>query len=147
MFREDEEEEEEEPESDVWISQADAVRTLRRSLAQGKAEFRVSEALEGDILNRINVYPAALETHHQHTIAYLPVNIAKALRTDPGLIQRAVEGFYMRDPAQLRVSREKRPLQSALSMWFDVSSLGTDRQQHGRPASPRRQRRRSSGYQ
>jgi hypothetical protein len=37
-------------------------------------------------------------------MAYLPINIAKALRVDPSLIQRAVEGFYMRDPAQLRVS-------------------------------------------
>lgn len=48
-------------------------------------------------------------------MAYLPINIAKALRVDPSLIQRAVEGFYMRDPAQLRVSPPLSRLLSVLT--------------------------------
>jgi hypothetical protein len=101
------------------------VRRVAAAVAQKgpKGEFWVGEALERDILRRIDGYvrcipcmrvmlmtlgnsryPAALSTHHQHTMAYLPINIAKALSVDPSLIQRAVEGFYMRDPAQLRVS-------------------------------------------
>lgn len=49
-------------------------------------------------------YPGALKGHLHRTKAYLPVNIAKALSKSPELVQRAVEGFYVRDPAQLRVS-------------------------------------------
>lgn len=48
-------------------------------------------------------YPAALATHQHRAKAYLPEPIARALHTRPELIQRAVEGFYVRDPAQLRV--------------------------------------------
>lgn len=48
-------------------------------------------------------YPAALSTHQHHAKAYLPTKVARALNASPELIQRAVEGFYVRDPAQLRV--------------------------------------------
>lgn len=45
-----------------------------------------------------------MSTHHHLTNAYLPEGIAKALSIAPELVQKAVEGFYTRDPAQLRVS-------------------------------------------
>ncbi|KAJ9119510.1 hypothetical protein QFC22_003218 [Naganishia vaughanmartiniae] len=94
--------------SDGWLSEDDAVRILRGSLGNGQeateSKFWAGNSLENDILQRINGYPNALATHHQHTKAYLPVNIAKALTVSPDLVQRAVEGFYMRDPAQLRAA-------------------------------------------
>ncbi|KAJ9096360.1 hypothetical protein QFC21_005181 [Naganishia friedmannii] len=94
--------------SDAWLSEDDAVRILRGSLVDSeeatKSKLWVGNALENDILQRINGYPDTLATHHQHTKAYLPVNIAKALQVSPDLVQRAVEGFYMRDPAQLRAA-------------------------------------------
>ncbi|KAJ9104213.1 hypothetical protein QFC19_004030 [Naganishia cerealis] len=94
--------------NDVWLSEDDAVNILRGSFTQGEeatqSKFWVGTALESDILQRINGYPDALATHHQHTKAYLPINIAKALKVSPDLVQRAVEGFYMRDPAQLRAA-------------------------------------------
>jgi hypothetical protein len=52
-------------------------------------------------------YPDGLKTHLHHTKAWLPVPVARALRTNPELVQRAVEGFYVRDPSQLRVSCNK----------------------------------------
>jgi hypothetical protein len=55
-------------------------------------------------------YPGALKGHLHRTKAYLPVNVAKALSKTPELIQRAVEGFYVRDPAQLRVSFDSGPI-------------------------------------
>lgn len=55
-------------------------------------------------------YPAALKTHQHTAKAYLPVPVARALHADPELIQRAVEGFYVRDPAQLRVGPPPLPV-------------------------------------
>lgn len=51
-------------------------------------------------------YPRAMGDHLHRTKAYLPVQIAKVLSRGPELVQRAVEGFYVRDPAQLRVSSD-----------------------------------------
>ena len=48
-------------------------------------------------------YPEAQKTHQHRLKAYLPERIARALHTSPDLVQRAVEGFYVRDPSQLRV--------------------------------------------
>lgn len=45
-----------------------------------------------------------MKTHLHQTKVYLPVGIAKALNKKPELVQKAVEAFYVRDPAQLRVS-------------------------------------------
>lgn len=44
-----------------------------------------------------------MKTHQHRTNAWIPEPIAKALSVQPDLIQKAVEGFYVRDPAQLRV--------------------------------------------
>jgi hypothetical protein len=71
--------------------------------SDGRGEFYAQE-IEQDVWARISGYPGTLKTHHQRSRAYLPVNIAKALKTDPSLGQRAVEGFYTRDAAQLRMA-------------------------------------------
>lgn len=48
-------------------------------------------------------YPNAAQ-HHVHVAkAFLPVDIVKAISQNPTLVQRAVETFYTRDAAQLRV--------------------------------------------
>lgn len=49
-------------------------------------------------------YPDGMKTHQHRTKAWLPEPVARALSVNPELVQRAVEGFYVRDPAQLRVS-------------------------------------------
>lgn len=44
-----------------------------------------------------------MNTHQHRTKAWIPEPVARALSVQPDLIQKAVEGFYVRDPAQLRV--------------------------------------------
>ncbi|BEI84682.1 hypothetical protein CcaverHIS002_0500830 [Cutaneotrichosporon cavernicola] len=83
--------------ADAWINQADAVAAVRTG------KYRAPE-IEAAVWERIACYPEALKTHQHRTNAYLPVPIARALHSDPELIQRAVEGFYVRDPAQLRAA-------------------------------------------
>jgi hypothetical protein len=90
----------------AWLNEQDATRLLRRALtvaADGRGQF-YSPDIEGDVWERISGYPGTLRTHHHRAKAYLPVNIAKALKVDPALGQRAVEGFYTRDAAQLRLA-------------------------------------------
>ena len=48
-------------------------------------------------------YPAAIKNHVHVTKAHLPIDIVKALSAYPSLVQKAVEAFYTRDAAQLRV--------------------------------------------
>lgn len=71
--------------------------------ADGRGQFYHPE-IESDVWERISGYPETLRTHHHRAKAYLPINIAKALKVNPALGQRAVEGFYTRDAAQLRLA-------------------------------------------
>lgn len=90
----------------AWLNEHDATRLLRRSLdvsADGRGQFYPPE-IESDVWERISGYPETLRTHHHRAKAYLPINIAKALKVNPALGQRAVEGFYTRDAAQLRLA-------------------------------------------
>lgn len=48
-------------------------------------------------------YPTALKQHIHVTKADLPLDVARALSSDPSLVQKAVETFYTRDALQLRV--------------------------------------------
>lgn len=43
------------------------------------------------------------KNHIHTTLAYLPMDIARALRKNPALVQKPVESFYTRDSVQLRV--------------------------------------------
>lgn len=81
----------------AWVSVPDAVAAVRTG------DYRAPE-VEKAVWERISCYPEALGTHLHRTKAYLPVKIAQALSKDPELIQKAVEGFYVRDPAQLRAA-------------------------------------------
>ena len=90
----------------AWLNEHDATRLLRRSLdvsTDGRGQFHAPD-IEDDVWERISGYPDTLRTHHHRARAYLPVNIAKALKANPALGQRAVEGFYTRDAAQLRLA-------------------------------------------
>ncbi|TXT05023.1 hypothetical protein VHUM_03843 [Vanrija humicola] len=82
---------------DAQVNEADAIAAVRTG------KYRAPE-VESAVWERIACYPAALKTHQHRTKVYLPVPIAKALHEAPDLIQRAVEGFYVRDPAQLRAA-------------------------------------------
>ncbi|KAK8845462.1 hypothetical protein IAR55_006175 [Kwoniella newhampshirensis] len=97
QFRDDDDNERDyDPEA--WISEVDAVRAVRTG------NYRAEEKMERAVWDRIACYPDGLKTHQHKTKAYLPISVAKALAESPELIQRAVEGFYVRDPSQLRAA-------------------------------------------
>ncbi|WVQ93806.1 hypothetical protein IAU59_000884 [Kwoniella sp. CBS 9459] len=83
---------------DAYLSEEDAVRAIR------SGKYRAEDKMERAVWRRIACYPDGLNTHRHRTKAYLPVSIAKVLNKNPELIQRATEGFYVRDPAQLRAA-------------------------------------------
>jgi hypothetical protein len=94
---------------EAYISPEDAVRAVR--MGNYRADERMERAVWDRIKQYVNhrcgelirSYPAGLKGHLHRAKAYLPVNIAKALAKSPELVQKAIEGFYVRDPAQLRV--------------------------------------------
>ncbi|WWD22408.1 hypothetical protein CI109_106899 [Kwoniella shandongensis] len=83
---------------EAWLNEVDAVRAVRTG------KYGAEEKMERAVWNRIACYPEGLKTHQHRTKAYLPVSVAKALAKSPELVQKAVEGFYVRDPAQLRAA-------------------------------------------
>ncbi|WVQ76264.1 hypothetical protein IAR50_005929 [Cryptococcus sp. DSM 104548] len=82
----------------LYLSEPDALRAVR------SGKYPAAKAVEQAVWQRIAGYPAAMRTHLHHTNLYLPLDIAKALRQQPDLVQKAVEAFYVRDPAQLRAA-------------------------------------------
>ncbi|WVQ80382.1 hypothetical protein IAT38_002487 [Cryptococcus sp. DSM 104549] len=80
------------------LSTPDALRAVRTG------RYRASSRMEDAVWARVNGYPGALSTHVHRTKAYLPVGVAKALKERSELVQKAVEGFYVRDPSQLRAA-------------------------------------------
>ncbi|WWC58275.1 uncharacterized protein I303_100813 [Kwoniella dejecticola CBS 10117] len=94
----DDEDMEKQYDPEAYISEEDAIQAVRAG------KYRADETLEKAIWDRISCYPDGLKTHQHKTKAYLPISIAKALKHNPELIQRAVEGFYVRDPSQLRTA-------------------------------------------
>ncbi|WVW81965.1 hypothetical protein I302_103968 [Kwoniella bestiolae CBS 10118] len=94
----DDEDMERQYDPEAYISEVDAVQAARTG------RYRVDERMERAVWDRISCYPDGLNTHQQKTKAYLPIPIAKALKKNPELIQKAVEGFYVRDPSQLRAA-------------------------------------------
>ncbi|VDB85844.1 unnamed protein product [Peniophora sp. CBMAI 1063] len=96
-----------------WLAVSDALRIVRDSAV----DTRAPSAVEEIVWNRISGYPAALASHVHTTKAFLPVDVAKALASNPSLVQKAVETFYTRDPAQLRAAHKMTrfpPSQSVL---------------------------------
>ncbi|WVR03486.1 hypothetical protein IAU60_000477 [Kwoniella sp. DSM 27419] len=94
----DDDELERQYDSEAYLSEADAIRAVRTD------KYRAEPSVEQAVWNRISCYPDGLHTHQHRTKAYLPVPVAKVLAHNPELVQRAVEGFYVRDPAQLRAA-------------------------------------------
>ncbi|KAG8747982.1 hypothetical protein FRC10_009734 [Ceratobasidium sp. 414] len=64
------------------------------------------ESVQQAAWNRVVKYPAALSQHVHRTKAHVPIDVARALATNPALIQRAVEAFYTRDVLQLRAAQK-----------------------------------------
>ncbi|ORY34285.1 SGT1 protein-domain-containing protein [Naematelia encephala] len=83
---------------DAFLTPEDAVKAVRTG------KYCADANIEGAVWRRISGYPEALKTHLHRSKAYLPLPIAKALKVAPDLVQKAVEGFYVRDPAQLRAA-------------------------------------------
>ncbi|WWD09089.1 hypothetical protein V865_007209 [Kwoniella europaea PYCC6329] len=94
----DDEDMEKQFDPECYISEEDSIRAVRTG------KYRVEEKMEQAVWDRISCYPDALKTHQHRTKAYLPLPIAKALKKNPELIQKAIEGFYVRDPSQLRAA-------------------------------------------
>ncbi|KAF9786137.1 SGT1 protein-domain-containing protein, partial [Thelephora terrestris] len=87
-------------EDDSYISVKDALKFIRDETVQTRAPSE----LEDVVWNRISRYPAAATQHTHVTRAWLPTDIAKALRVDPTLVQKPAETFYTRDAIQLRAA-------------------------------------------
>lgn len=84
--------------SSIYLSETDALRAVQTG------RYLAPKEVENVVWERIKGYPEAMKTHLHQTKIYLPAGIAKALNRKPELVQKAVEAFYVRDPAQLRVS-------------------------------------------
>ncbi|KAF9073788.1 SGT1 protein-domain-containing protein [Rhodocollybia butyracea] len=91
---------EEEAEMEDFLAVEDALRLVRDPHISTFASTTVEQV----VWNRIAEYPAAARQHVHATKAYIPLDIAKALSSNPSLIQKAVEAFYTRDGGQLRAA-------------------------------------------
>jgi hypothetical protein len=103
--------------TDEFLNITDALNLLRdtsiETQAPGDVEKTVWERIKGldpvfvlcrgNTYHYVERYPDNLSHHVHKAKAYLPVDIAKALSTNPTLVQKAAEAFYTRDAAQLRV--------------------------------------------
>ncbi|KDQ54784.1 hypothetical protein JAAARDRAFT_37887 [Jaapia argillacea MUCL 33604] len=87
---------------DGFLNPSDAVKLVRDSNVNTTAPTD----LETTIWRKIAGYPAAARQHIHKTKVHLPVDIARTLSVNPGLIQKPVETFYTRDSAQLRAARK-----------------------------------------
>ncbi|KAJ6604288.1 SGT1 protein-domain-containing protein [Mycena vulgaris] len=89
-----------EDDTEDFIAVEDGLKLLRDESVDTLASAAVQKA----VWTRINGYPAAAKSHVHATKAYIPLGIARALASDPSLIQKPVETFYTRDAIQLRAA-------------------------------------------
>lgn len=89
----------EETEEDGYIAPEEALRLVLDPSIDTLAPAAVEQA----VWSRIAPLPSS--THAHRTIAYLPSEIATALRAQPQLVAAAVRTFYERDPIQLKACR------------------------------------------
>ncbi|KAJ7770808.1 SGT1 protein-domain-containing protein [Mycena maculata] len=87
-----------EDDQEYFLAIEDALKLLRDE----SVETVASTAVQNSVWGRINAYPTAARNHVHATKAYLPHDIARALASDPTLIQKPIETFYTRDVIQLR---------------------------------------------
>ncbi|KAF7339943.1 Protein ecdysoneless [Mycena venus] len=97
--RNDSDDEAEDDQED-FLCVEDALKILRDESIDTLAPTEVQNA----VWARTNGYPAAAKNHVHATKAYIPLDIARALASDPTLIQKPVETFYTRDAIQLRAA-------------------------------------------
>ncbi|KIR43811.1 hypothetical protein I307_00147 [Cryptococcus deuterogattii 99/473] len=84
--------------SSIYLSETDALRAVQTG------KYLAPKEVESAVWERLKSYPEAMKTHLHQAKVYLPVGIAKSLNQKPELVQKAVEAFYVRDPAQLRAA-------------------------------------------
>ncbi|KAJ7129973.1 SGT1 protein-domain-containing protein [Mycena crocata] len=89
-----------EDDQEDFIAVEDSLKILRDGSIDTVASLETQNAVWG----RVNGYPAAAKKHFHTTKAYVPLDIARALASDPSLIQKPVETFYTRDAIQLRAA-------------------------------------------
>ncbi|KAJ6574750.1 SGT1-domain-containing protein [Mycena capillaripes] len=90
----------EDDDQEEFIAIEDSLKILRDESIDTLASTEVQNA----VWARTNGYPAAAKNHIHATKVYIPVDIARALASDPSLIQKPVETFYTRDAIQLRAA-------------------------------------------
>ncbi|KAG9124570.1 hypothetical protein FRC07_011088 [Ceratobasidium sp. 392] len=88
--------------SGAYLNVADALKLVIDDNTPTLADGRVQQAA----WSRVVKYPTALSQHVHRTKAYVPVDVARVLSTNPALVQRAVEAFYTRDVLQLRAAQK-----------------------------------------
>ncbi|KAF7339752.1 SGT1-domain-containing protein [Mycena sanguinolenta] len=91
---------EDEGDQEDFICVEDALTILRDESVDTLASTEVQNA----VWARTNAYPDAAKSHVHATKAYIPIDIARALASDPSLIQKPVETFYTRDAIELRAA-------------------------------------------
>ncbi|KAF8559346.1 SGT1-domain-containing protein [Imleria badia] len=89
-------------EEDAYIAIEDALPLVR----DASVDTFAPKAVEDTVWQRISGYPGAARNHVHTTLAYLPVDIARALTVDQSLIQKPIETFYTRDAIQLRAAHK-----------------------------------------
>lgn len=87
-------------EEDVYIAIEDALPLVQ----DASIDTLAPKAVEDIVWQRISGYPDAARNHVHTTMAYLPIDIVRALTVDQSLIQKPIEAFYTRDAIQIRVS-------------------------------------------
>ncbi|KAH0838529.1 SGT1 protein-domain-containing protein [Lanmaoa asiatica] len=89
-------------EEDEYIAIEDALPLVR----DASVDTLAPKAVEDIIWQRISGYPGTAHNHVHTTMAYLPVDIVRALTVDQSLIQKPIETFYTRDAIQLRAAHK-----------------------------------------
>ncbi|KAJ7169523.1 SGT1 protein-domain-containing protein [Mycena filopes] len=83
-----------------FIAVEDSLKILR----DPSVDTVASAAVQIAVWARTNGYPAAARNHVHAAKVYIPLDIARALASDPSLVQKPVETFYTRDAIQLRAA-------------------------------------------
>ncbi|KAF8213416.1 SGT1 protein-domain-containing protein [Mycena galopus ATCC 62051] len=91
---------EDEGDQDDFLCAEDALKILHDDSVDTLASTEVQNA----VWARTNGYPEAARNHVHATKVYIPADIARALASEPSLIQKPVETFYTRDAIQLRAA-------------------------------------------
>ncbi|KAJ2928898.1 hypothetical protein H1R20_g8201, partial [Candolleomyces eurysporus] len=88
-----------------WVQPSNSENRVRGLMSHFPDTYAPPE-VEKIVWGRIAGYPSALKEHVHVTKAYIPTDVAKALSTNPALVQKAVETFYTRDAIQLRAAHK-----------------------------------------